>query len=708
MKNTMKKMLSFLLVAVMLITMVPIISTNNKALASSKTHSVTLTYDIEDAAEGNGYFEVYYFPYNSDGSLNMTKTLYGNRTIFTETDESYNCSKTISGIPGWPCEIYFQVNGKSSGLFSSYTYKVKVTSLKIDKTTVVTSNYWITNPSGSSVNRFFIWNYDGSGNDCDFMITSRNWNLPENERFPTGYDYTWDKYSFSNLDETISSDIYKKGYGNIKGKILHAIYENGENHGHCYGMTSTSAALLSNPRAVSCFKSPYIDYYVVKMHELFPEYTSDLFGDDLRTFIKYGYIYQFDKDVQSSEKASKNDLRNLYNSVNAYVNGNNNPVIINVYHDSFLGRKDGHSVLAVGIKETTNEYIILINDSNIYYEKQEFKISKDFSSWSYNVDSFYEYSSNNGHFTYSFPANVIYNVGLLLNENGSSFMSADNNLISSTKTICSDSDLEEILPATGSNQDNNNSNCNLYWLKEENKKTKITSLSDDNEVTVSDTETSLQIILSNNDEAEFYVNDEDNSTVIFDASINNEIILTTYGDNTLIETKITGTTNNTEITATQTATGLLVTGISDGTVTLSKDDKVIATEEIKDAESDIEINYDTDGSDDDLEVKYHVHSYKETITTPPTCTEAGVITHACACGDNYTEAIPETGHKDADGDYICDNNCGYEYEKPDDPTSACSHMCHKTGFIGFIWKILRVFFKLFGTNPVCECGISHY
>ena len=38
----------------------------------------------------------------------------------------------------------------------------------------------------------------------------------------------------------------------------------------------------------------------------------------------------------------------------------------------------------------------------------------------------------------------------------------------------------------------------------------------------------------------------------------------------------------------------------------------------------------------------------------------------------------------------------------------CSCMCHKTGFMGFIYKIARFFWKLFKTHKVCKCGVYHY
>ncbi len=47
-------------------------------------------------------------------------------------------------------------------------------------------------------------------------------------------------------------------------------------------------------------------------------------------------------------------------------------------------------------------------------------------------------------------------------------------------------------------------------------------------------------------------------------------------------------------------------------------------------------------------------------------------------------------------------------EKPEDNEGECSCMCHKTGFMGFIYKIVNFFWKLFGMNKTCSCGVAHY
>ena len=137
------------------------------------------------------------------------------------------------------------------------------------------------------------------------------------------------------------------------------------------------------------------------------------------------------------------------------------------------------------------------------------------------------------------------------------------------------------------------------------------------------------------------------------------------------------------------------------------------------------------------------HNYVASVTNP-SCTTDGYTTYTCSkCGNNYTGnttnsvghdmsvIIPiiapscenegqymikcsrceyseisqteATGHYDNDGNNICDD-CGKELST----SSKCSCNCHKTGFMGIIWKILKFFYKLFKINPVCECGAAHY
>ena len=47
---------------------------------------------------------------------------------------------------------------------------------------------------------------------------------------------------------------------------------------------------------------------------------------------------------------------------------------------------------------------------------------------------------------------------------------------------------------------------------------------------------------------------------------------------------------------------------------------------------------------------------------------------------------------------------------PDTPdTTECDCICHSTGFLNRILAIVyRIFLKLLGTSPLCECGVAHY
>ena len=103
-----------------------------------------------------------------------------------------------------------------------------------------------------------------------------------------------------------------------------------------------------------------------------------------------------------------------------------------------------------------------------------------------------------------------------------------------------------------------------------------------------------------------------------------------------------------------------------------------------------------------------------------TCTNTGLTEgkHCSVCSTVIVaqQTVSVIDHIDNDGDYMCDYDCGFDFanfvpETPDEsnaPSNDCSCMCHKSGLVGIIWKILRFFYKLFKINPVCGCGVAHY
>lgn len=97
----------------------------------------------------------------------------------------------------------------------------------------------------------------------------------------------------------------------------------------------------------------------------------------------------------------------------------------------------------------------------------------------------------------------------------------------------------------------------------------------------------------------------------------------------------------------------------------------------------------------------HSHNYELRDVVRVTCTQDGTMTYRCYCGETYTDTTPATGHSYFNG--VC-LGCG-ELEPQPDP---CSCSCHKSGFSGFFWKIKLIFYRLFRTNEVCQCGAAHY
>ncbi|MBQ7296161.1 MAG: leucine-rich repeat protein [Clostridia bacterium] len=88
-----------------------------------------------------------------------------------------------------------------------------------------------------------------------------------------------------------------------------------------------------------------------------------------------------------------------------------------------------------------------------------------------------------------------------------------------------------------------------------------------------------------------------------------------------------------------------------------------------------------------------------------TCSAEGKKHTICLLCDKTlrTSGIEKLSHKDNNNDNKCDM-CSVSTN----PVDKCSHMCHKGGFSGFIWSIIKFFSKLFGSNKVCECGAEHY
>ena len=107
------------------------------------------------------------------------------------------------------------------------------------------------------------------------------------------------------------------------------------------------------------------------------------------------------------------------------------------------------------------------------------------------------------------------------------------------------------------------------------------------------------------------------------------------------------------------------------------------------------------------------------VTEEAKCEVNAIESATCTlCGEVITRDVENSAltHKDADGDYKCDNGCGYEYEKPADPTpdepiepdtpdEPAEDVCKDCGkvhdsffaeLICFFTKIINFFKNIFG------------
>ena len=605
---------------------------------------------------------------------------------------------------------------------------------------------------------------ESSGNDSDYAYVIddyKNWDYPQVPRFPSGYNFDEDRWRFENIDETIDRQYFIDMYEEQKGQEIYEWMEDGSSHGHCFGMSVSTAATL--------FNAPYVTDYISWTglpYQKLKSVNKGTMNIDMdisaKDYIKYCHIYQGSASVAAQRNSSSyNGIQNVYSAVKAGAQQDSGTgIVIDLW-----GGPGGHTVYAIGIDGDD----ILINDSN--EPGNITRINIDGDSWTYSGGGYTWSSSGNCEINYVDDIITPYlNITWAVDVEGKSISSESNTSITyseedeingttaSFANYMKSVDVDKLLLISEKDSfvflDNNNINKvifsegtrsnqinDLYWInsgktiESKNKsETPATLKLVGNELKISAT-------IPSNAETCIEIDEEGNNSIDISAEKEEiiEITFTTVDDNgNFVDSEITGTASGSEITATQTETGLLVTGISDGTVTLTKDDEVIATQEINDAVSDIEITYDKNGADEEVDVDYHAHSYTSSITTPSTHLTEGVETFSCSCGDSYTKPVAKLEeHKYVASNtvapscekggytvYTCE--CGHSYNG--DKTSAtghsyvegvcstcgeskvdnCSCNCHKSGFMGFIWKFINLFNKLFKMNKTCSCGVSHY
>ena len=81
----------------------------------------------------------------------------------------------------------------------------------------------------------------------------------------------------------------------------------------------------------------------------------------------------------------------------------------------------------------------------------------------------------------------------------------------------------------------------------------------------------------------------------------------------------------------------------------------------------------------------HVHKYTAT-ETPATCTEDGVVTYTCKCGESYTEVIPATGHSYDAGTTTTAPTCTEDGVKTFTCADCADTYTKAIAALGHVWK----------------------
>ncbi|MBR2876308.1 MAG: leucine-rich repeat protein, partial [Clostridia bacterium] len=103
-----------------------------------------------------------------------------------------------------------------------------------------------------------------------------------------------------------------------------------------------------------------------------------------------------------------------------------------------------------------------------------------------------------------------------------------------------------------------------------------------------------------------------------------------------------------------------------------------------------------------VEVVPHTHTYTESITKQPTCTEAGEKTFTCSCGDSYTTPVAALGH-DYSNEYTVDKAPTYDEEGSE--SRHCTRCDAKTGERA-IPKLVRLSAPTILTTESTENGVK--
>jgi len=447
---------------------------------------------------------------------------------------------------------------------------------------------------------------------------------------PAGYNFLNDSYNFGNFDANISKKYFTTLFGSDKGNLLHKKYHKAD--GVCFGMAYTTAAIYNdypNINTIVTRTGPFSSTICSKIRDINHTYIDPInysgmyIGNHpitIEDYIKYACIYQFSKKVSDSSIWYNNDTqfeayRLLQLVKNTTDNNKINVTIGMINHNT----GEGHQVLAVGYDGND----ILVDDPNYTKSLQRITVNND-GTWSFsglnnwNSNTCYIRSNVDVQSPYlllksgqTTSSQEISSDSTKHTENyveGMNIVDPDCNLVSiSTDKFESDAKLTQVTNAEAI-ADHTSDGSNLYWTDNNVDKLTLSDLPNDNvEVEMAGNGSIISASAEKPDKIKL---DTGNKLIALDTDQGSSCSISfktcteskDYKD-TEVEVTVTGTSSSNNINVTQNDKGLAVSGIGEGTVTSSVDDKVIKSIEYNDNDGKITIAYDNTGDSDSLEVK---------------------------------------------------------------------------------------------------------
>lgn len=451
--------------------------------------------------------------------------------------------------------------------------------------------------------------------------------------FPDGYNFATDSYNFKNYGEKLSKKYFTTIYEAGPGAALYKVNKNASEKGLCFGMAYTTASIYNGSPDCSVISTLDNSLKYKLCDNIRDIVNSDLVSSEfvvgnnkitIDDFIKYAFVYQWSTEVAKSTKDTLGDMHGLYNAVKNFTDENRVGVTIGLWHctEDSNGQWEidgGHRVLAVGYEGND----ILIDDPNNKESLERLSIvTDDKSAWTYS-GAWTSDGVNNGNsiiryqVDYDRPYQILStgrktSVAGSDSENstketyieGMERLDAENTLVYIEKpndVLLPESSVEIIGTEAIDTKDKTGYPGKLYWVESSNSVLVSNLTGRENTVIIANDDTMITVDADQVRQINGTIN-ESTQDVAFSTSKGSECIISyvTVMPEQDVELRIVGETDSDEITVQSTDTGLTLSGLSNGSVELLRNEELVTSVPFSNEKYDLKISYDNTGENDDV------------------------------------------------------------------------------------------------------------